>query len=103
MNTSSSHPAPGEARSISIRVIGIGGAGGNAVDHMARQDFPGVSFALVNTDAQALGRCQAPEKIVLGGKSMRGLGTGGDPELGRSAAREDLEKIKSLCAGADIV
>lgn len=103
MNMPDSNPTAGEARAITMRVIGIGGAGGNAVDHMARQDFPGVTFAVVNTDAQALGKCGVTEKMVLGGKSTRGLGTGGDPELGRSAAREELEKIKLLCGGADIV
>ena len=81
----------------------MGGAGGNAVEYMARQDFAGVVFTAVNTDVQALAQLTLPDKITLGKKLTRGLGTGGDPEMGRAAAEEDVEKIRALCAGADVV
>jgi cell division protein FtsZ len=86
-----------------LKVIGVGGGGGNAVDYMARQEFAGVSFMAVNTDSQALGQLNVPERMTLGAKLTRGLGTGGDPERGRAAAEEDLDKLRALCAGADIV
>jgi cell division protein FtsZ len=90
-------------KSIAIRVIGVGGAGGNAVAHMCREKFQGVSFKAINTDAQALEQCGTPDKLVLGCKLTRGLGTGGDPAMGRAAAEEDLETIRAACQGADIV
>jgi cell division protein FtsZ len=100
-NAESTAPAP--TRPIRIKVIGVGGAGGNAVTHMVGEGFPGVEFIAINTDAQALDRCAAREKLVLGSGITRGLGTGGDPELGRATAEQDCEKIRALCAGADIV
>ena len=90
-------------KKFSLKVFGVGGAGGNAIDHMAQQDFAGVEFLAINTDAQALAQLGVAERMTLGAKLTRGLGTGGDPEMGRAAAEEDLEKIRSLCAGADIV
>ena len=94
--------APGRPP-ITIKVIGVGGAGGNAVDHLSQAGLTGVTFIAANTDAQALAHTVVADKLALGAKSRRGLGTGGDPELGRAAAEEDAEKIRSLCAGADIV
>ncbi len=91
------------AKKFSLKVFGIGGAGGNAIDYMARQDFGDVSFMAINTDAQALGQLGVAQKMTLGAKLTRGLGTGGDPQMGRAAAEEDVEKIRALCAGADIV
>jgi cell division protein FtsZ len=70
---------------------------------MARQDFAGVSFLALNTDAQALAQLGVVERMTLGAKLTRGLGTGGDPQMGRAAAEEDVEKLSALCAGADIV
>ncbi len=84
-------------------MFGVGGAGGNAIDYMARQDFAGVQFTAVNTDAQALAMLAVTEKMTLGVKLTRGLGTGGDPEMGRMAAEEDAAQLRALCAGADIV
>ena len=90
-------------KKFSLRVFGVGGGGGNAVDYMATQDFGDVSFMAVNTDAKALGQLKLPQKMALGAKLTRGLGTGGDPEMGKAAAEEDVEKIRGLCAGADVV
>jgi cell division protein FtsZ len=91
------------AKKFTLKVFGVGGAGGNAVDYMARQDLVGVSFTAINTDAQALARAKVSARVTLGAKLTRGLGAGGDPELGRKAAEEDLETIRGLCAGADII
>ncbi|HWF19776.1 MAG TPA: cell division protein FtsZ [Verrucomicrobiae bacterium] len=91
------------AKKLTLKVFGVGGGGGNAVDYMARQDFDGVSMMAINTDSKALSQLSTVERMTLGAKLTRGLGTGGDPEMGRAAAEEDLEKIRSLCAGADIV
>jgi cell division protein FtsZ len=90
-------------KKFSLKVFGVGGAGGNAVDYMAKHDFGGVSFLAINTDARALGQLQLAEKMILGAKLTRGLGTGGDPEMGRAAAEEDVEKIRGLCADADVI
>ncbi len=80
-----------------IKVIGVGGAGGNAVDHMIREGVQGVQFVAANTDAQALGRCLAPTKIQLG---VTGLGAGSKPEAGRAAAQESREAIAAALSGA---
>ena len=90
-------------KQITIKVIGVGGGGCNAVAHMVRERMSGVSFVVANTDAQALAESPAEEAIILGTKLTRGLGTGGDPELGKAAAESDRERLKELCAGVDIV
>ena len=90
-------------KKFSLKVFGVGGGGGNAVDYMATQDFGDVSFMAINTDAKALGQLKLSQKMALGAKLTRGLGTGGDPEMGKAAAEEDVEKIRKLCAGADVV
>ena len=90
-------------KSYTIKVLGVGGAGCNAVNHLARESFAGVSFAVMNTDAPALAQSPVPTKLNLGAKSTRGLGTGGDPERGRAAAEEDAAQIRALCEGADVV
>jgi cell division protein FtsZ len=90
-------------KSFAITVLGVGGAGCNAVSHLARESFAGVSFAVMNTDAPALASSAVPTKLNLGAKTMRGLGAGGDPERGRSAAEEDAAAIRALCEGADVV
>src|ERR1700691_3412651 len=90
-------------KKFTFKVFGVGGAGGNAIDYMARQDFAGVDFMAVNTDAQALAQLSVAQRMTLGAKLTRGLGTGGDPQMGRAAAEEDVEKLRGLCAGADIV
>lgn len=91
------------AQRFSIKVLGVGGAGGNAVGHMARQVFPGVTFAALNTDAVALAHAAVATKLSLGTRSMRGLGSGGDPARGRAAAEEEAAAIRSLCEGANVV
>ncbi|GAA5170687.1 cell division protein FtsZ [Viridibacterium curvum] len=83
-----------------IKVVGVGGAGGNAVDHMIREGVQGVEFICANTDAQALKRSLAPTKIQLGGS---GLGAGAKPEAGRAAALEFRERIADALAGSHMV
>ena len=86
-----------------IKVIGIGGGGGNAVNRMIEAGIEGIEFLVANTDLQALKRSRAPIKIQLGGKLTKGLGAGADPEIGRNAALEDTEKIIEALEGADMV
>jgi cell division protein FtsZ len=90
-------------RAFSMRVLGVGGAGCNAVAHLASQPLEGVQFAVLNTDAAALEHCTGPHRLLIGGRTMRGLGAGGDPERGRVAAEEDAGIIRQLCEGADLV
>ena len=90
-------------RKLTMKVFGIGGAGGNAVDYMARQELSGVQFMAINTDNQALGRLGLRDRMALGLRRTRGLGTGGDPLVGRAAAEEDVEKLRTLCADTDII
>jgi len=86
-----------------IKVLGIGGAGGNAINDMIASQMVGVDFIAANTDAQALERSLAPVKIQLGSGVTRGLGAGGDPEIGRKAAEEEGERLKQVLQGADMV
>lgn len=90
-------------RVFQLRVIGVGGAGCNAVSQLATQPLEGVDFVLINTDAAALARTSLERRFVIGERSMRGLGAGGDPERGRLAAEEDLPLLRQLCEGADVV
>ena len=86
-----------------IKVIGIGGAGSNAVNRMIREGVQGVQFVAMNTDAQALAGSAAPRKLQIGGGLTRGLGAGGNPEVGEGAARESEAEISAVLAGADMV
>jgi len=86
-----------------IKVIGVGGSGGNAVNTMINFGLEGVEFVVVNTDAQALNGNAAPTKLPIGSNITRGLGAGADPEKGRKAALEDVQRIKELLSGADMV
>ncbi len=86
-----------------IRVIGVGGGGGNAVNNMIESGMSGVEFIAVNTDAQDLERSLAPRRFQLGGQLTKGLGAGANPEIGREAALEDRDRIAELVAGADMV
>ncbi len=88
---------------VSIKVIGVGGAGGNAVNSIIESGCQGVSFVVANTDAQALELSKAQHKIQIGVKSTKGLGAGANPEVGKRAAEEDLEKVMDVVSGADIV
>jgi len=86
-----------------IKVIGVGGGGGNAVNRMIEAGIEGIEFLVANTDLQALKRSRAPIKIQLGGKLTKGLGAGANPDVGRHAALEDTEKIIEALEGADMV
>src|SRR5262245_3492797 len=86
-----------------IRVIGVGGGGGNAVNRMIESGLRHVEFCAANTDAQALRRSKAPLMIQLGEKLTRGLGAGGNPSVGRQAAEESTEKVKEVLSGSDMV
>ncbi len=86
-----------------IKVIGVGGGGSNAVGTMANSDIKGVQFVVANTDMQALDLAKAPIKLQIGSKLTCGRGAGANPEIGRSAALEDADKIKAALAGADMV
>jgi cell division protein FtsZ len=86
-----------------IKVVGCGGSGGNAVNTMINFGLEGVEFIVVNTDAQALNANSAPTKLNIGNSVTKGLGAGADPERGRKAALEDVQRIKELISGADMV
>ena len=86
-----------------IRVVGVGGAGSNAVNRMIRAELLGVEFIAVNTDAQALVKSHAPTRIRIGDAISRGLGAGGDSLVGERAAQEDLENLRTALAGSDLV
>ena len=88
---------------IRDRVIGIGGGGGNAVNRMIEAGIEGVQFLVANTDVQALKRSNAPIKLQIGDKLTKGLGAGGNPNVGRESALEDTEKIIEVLEGADMV
>jgi len=86
-----------------IVVVGVGGGGSNAVNRMIENDVQSVEFIVVNTDAQALNLSNAGRKIQIGGELTRGLGAGGNPEVGRGAAEESIAEIKEMLKGADMV
>ena len=88
---------------VKIKVIGLGGGGCNAVSRMVRQDIQGVEFIAMNTDAQALAVTEAPIRVQLGDKLVRGLGVGGDHLIGQKAAEESRDEIRELVSGADMV
>lgn len=85
-----------------IKVIGVGGGGGNAVEHMVAEHIDGVEFYIANTDAQALRNSNA-KKLQLGEQMTKGLGAGANPEVGRKAAEEDRERLKQVMQGADMI
>ena len=86
-----------------IKVIGVGGGGGNAVNRMIEAKVQGVEFIVANTDAQVLAHSEADQKIQLGTKLTRGLGAGGNPEVGEKAAEESREELAAALEGADLV
>jgi cell division protein FtsZ len=86
---------PKEKSSL-IKVIGVGGGGSNAVNHMFSQQIEGVNFIICNTDAQALAQSRVANKIQLGPCLTQGLGAGANPDIGRQATEESLEEIKSI-------
>jgi cell division protein FtsZ len=86
-----------------IKVIGVGGGGGNAIEHMVSQSIEGVEFIAVNTDAQVLRSSSADVTLQIGSSVTKGLGAGADPNIGREAAQEDRETIRQALEGADMV
>jgi cell division protein FtsZ len=86
-----------------IKVIGVGGGGGNAVEHMVRERIEGVDFFAVNTDAQALRKTAVGQTIQIGNNITKGLGAGANPEVGRNSAEEDRDALRSALEGADMV
>lgn len=95
---------PDSARIAKIKVIGVGGGGGNAISSMIEAgNVDGVEFVALNTDAQVLLNNKAPTKLQIGEKITKGLGVGGNPEIGRQAAEESVEKIKELLVDTDMV
>jgi cell division protein FtsZ len=90
-------------RDLRIKVLGVGGAGSTAVAHLAREPLAGVSFAVINTDAAALGASTIEERLLIGSKTCRGLGAGGDFERGRVAAEEDAVAVRALTQDTDLV
>ena len=86
-----------------IKVVGVGGCGGNAVDHMIEQGVQGVEFIAINTDAQALKRSKARVQLQIGSALTKGLGAGAKPEVGQAAAEEDRERIAEIISGANMV
>src|SRR5882762_262015 len=86
-----------------IKVVGVGGAGGAAINRMVESGVSGVDFVAVNTDAQALHHSKAEHKIHIGKDTTRGLGSGADPQLGQKAAEESKEEITQALKGADMV
>lgn len=86
-----------------IKLMGVGGGGGNAVDHMVRTGIEGVDFITANTDAQALNSVQSRTTLQLGANMTKGLGAGANPDIGRQAALEDRERIQEVIAGTDML
>ena len=92
-----------QSQSAVIKVIGVGGGGGNAVEHMVQENLDGVDFICVNTDAQALKNSSARTVIQIGNNITKGLGAGANPDIGRESALEDRERIQELLSGTDMV
>lgn len=88
---------------VDVRVVGVGGAGGNALEHLLETGVEGVSLIAINTDLQALERSSVPTQIVIGRRSTRGLGAGGRPSMGFAAAQEESATIQHAVSGADLV
>jgi cell division protein FtsZ len=103
LNDSSFYLEEDQAFGARIKIIGVGGGGGNAVNTMMKSNFTGVDFIVANTDKQDLNRSLAPAKVQLGRVTTKGLGAGGDPEVGKVAALEDEDAIKGYIKGADMV
>ena len=92
-----------ESKNAVIKVIGVGGGGGNAVEHMLAENIEGVEFYCANTDAQALKNSNAKHLLQLGEELTKGLGAGANPQIGRESAEEDRERIRDMLVGADMV
>src|SRR5881392_3859597 len=90
-------------RNIAIKLVGVGGAGANAVDRLKMENLERLQLAVINTDYQALSSSPVQDKILIGMGVTRGLGAGGDPELGREAAETDREKIATVVRDCNLV
>ncbi|MGD8603665.1 MAG: cell division protein FtsZ [Anaerolineales bacterium] len=97
------YPTPNTESFARIKVIGVGGGGSNAVNRMIDEGLAGIEFVAVNTDAQALLLSNAPTRVRIGDKLTRGLGAGGDPEVGKKAAEESAEELYEVIKGSDMV
>src|SRR5215213_4110303 len=86
-----------------IKVVGIGGGGGNAVNRMIQAGIKGIEFLVANTDLQAMRHSLAPTKLQIGTKLTKGLGAGANPEIGKQAALEDTDRILEAITGADMI
>ena len=91
------------SQSAVIKVIGVGGGGGNAVAHMVNSGIEGVDFICANTDAQALNSARVRTALQIGCNITKGLGAGADPEVGQQAAMEDRDRIQKVIEGADML
>ena len=90
-------------RNVAIKLVGVGGAGSNAVDRLKMESLERLQLCVINTDSQALASSPVQDKVLIGMGSTRGLGAGGDPELGRQAAEDDREKIATVVKDTDLV
>ena len=90
-------------RNIAIKLVGVGGAGSNAIDRLKMENLERLQLAVINTDLQALSSSPVQDKVLIGASVTRGLGAGGDPELGREAAEADREKIAAVVKDCDLV
>jgi len=97
------HGAPQIEHFAQIKVVGVGGGGSNAVNRMLEEGIAGVDFLAINTDAQALMLSESPKRVRIGDKLTRGLGVGGDPEMGRKAAEESTDELYEILKGSDMV
>ncbi|MBI4722004.1 MAG: cell division protein FtsZ [Candidatus Stahlbacteria bacterium] len=96
-------PSISPASPYKIKVLGVGGAGGNIVDTMVKEGVNGIEFVAINTDSQALTISQSPIKIQIGGNFTKGLGSGGDPDTGRKAMEENYDDVKELIKNTDVL
>ncbi|MDR1123855.1 MAG: cell division protein FtsZ [Elusimicrobiota bacterium] len=92
-----------EGKKAKIKCVGVGGGGGNAINHMMEAGVPDVDFIAINTDAKALSQNNAPYLMQVGAKKTKGLGVGGDPELGKEAAVESIEQLRLIAADTDLL
>ncbi len=97
------HPQPNMESFARIKVVGVGGGGSNAVNRMIEEGLAGIEFVAINTDAQALVLSEAPTRVRIGDKLTRGLGAGGNPEVGQKAAEESAEELYEVLKGTDMV
>src|SRR6059036_1955152 len=93
----------GRRLGASIKVLGVGGGGSNAVNQMIEAGVEGIDFLVANTDVQALEQSKAPIKLQIGAKLTKGLGAGANPEVGKQAALEDTDRILEVLSGADMI